>query len=125
MRPFLLLAAPVLVLAAPAIATGGFDCRATDGSGIGLSGTIGHVAGSPLVAAVLVLDGRTLPTATARPQVAIGRSWIDAREIRVDLVDPQATRFEAKLRVRIMTRLGATGTLRRDGATHPVRCEVE
>ena len=116
---------PLLVAASPALATGGFDCRTTDGSDIGLSGTIGHVAGSPLVAATLRLGERVLATATDRPQIAIGRSWIDAREIRVDLVDPQATRFEAELRARIMTRLGATGTLRRDGRTHPVRCSVE
>ena len=124
MRRFLL-GLPLLLAATPAFATGGFDCRTTDRSGIRMSGTIGHVAGSPLVAAQLHLGSRRLSTTGPEPQAAIGRSWIDSREIRVDLIDAQATRFEAQLRARIMTRTGATGTLARDGETHPVRCEIE
>jgi hypothetical protein len=115
---------PLLLAATPALATGGFDCRTSDRSDIVLSGTIGRVAGSPLVAAHLRIGERTLSTTDPEPQIAIGRSWIDEREIRVDLVDPQAERFEARLRVRT-TRSGTTGTLVLGDVTHPVRCEVE
>ena len=126
MKRFLLLGLPLLFAATPAFATGGFDCRTTDGSNIVMSGTIGRVIGSPLVAAHLRIgDQPTLSTTDPDPQFAIVRSWIDSREIRVDLADPGANHFEAQLRVRIMTRRGANGTLVRGGVTHPVRCEVE
>ena len=120
-----LVALPLLIASTPALATGGFDCRTTDGSDILVSGTIGRVIGTPLVAAHLRIGEETLSTTDAEPRIAIARSWIDAREIRVDLADPQAERFEAQLRARIMTRLGATGTLVRNRVTHPVRCEIE
>ena len=116
---------PLLLASTPAWATGGFECRTTDRSNISMTGTIGHTIASPLVTAQLRLGQRMLSTTGARPQLAIGRSWIDSREIRVDLVDANAMRFEAQLRARIMTRIGATGTLVRNGRTHPVRCTVE
>src|SRR5688500_9842333 len=125
MKRFVFLALPALLAATPAFATGGFDCRTTDGSNIRMIGTVGHVIASPLVAATLHLGRRTLSTTGAQPPIAIGGRWLDSREIRVALVDAQATRFEAQLRARIMTRIGATGTLWRDNVTHPVRCEVE
>ena len=125
MKCAFLLSVPLLFAAAPALATGGFDCRTTDGSRIIMSGTIGRVVGTPLIAAHLQIDGRTLGTNDPAPQIAIARSWIDEREIRVDLIDAQAERFEAQLRARIMTRGGATGTLVRNGVRHPVRCDVE
>ena len=121
--PFLCL--PLLFAATPAFATGGFACRATDGSGFALSGTIGHTIASPLVGARLQLGARLLGTTGESPQLAVGRSWIDERELRVDLVDLQATRYEAQLRVRIGARGTAAGTLARDGVSHPVRCEIE
>ena len=111
--------------ASPAFATGGFECRAEDRSGIRMDGVVGHVIASPLISARLLTPGRTYSTAGPTPQLAIGRSWLDAREIRVDLVDLRATRFEAQLRVRIMLRNQGVGTLVRAGRTHPVRCTVE
>ena len=125
MKRSLFLVLPLLLAPTPAYATGGFDCRATDRSGVAMSGTIGRVVGAPLVAAHLLLGERRLSTTDAEPQVTIARSWIDEREIRVDLADPNAERFEAQLRARIGARGVATGTLVRDGVTHPVRCEVE
>jgi hypothetical protein len=125
MTRFLLPGLALLFMATPAFATGGFDCRTTDRSGIMLSGTIGRVIGTPLVAAHLRLGEETYSTTDPEPRIAIARSWIDAREIRVDLVDPQAERFEAELRARIMLGGRATGTLVRRGVTHPVRCDVE
>ena len=125
MKRFLLLAAALLFAGSPALATGGFDCRTTDGSGLVMSGTIGRVIGAPLVAAHLQIDGRTLGTNDPDPQIAIGRSWIDQHEIKVDLVDAQAERFAAELRVRLTRRGDGTGTLVRNGRTHRVFCTVE
>ena len=120
-----LLCLPLLFAATPAFATGGFDCRTTDGSNILMSGTIGRVIGAPLIAAQLRLGDETLATTDPEPRIAIARSWIDTSEIRVDLADPQAERFEAQLRARTTPRGTATGTLVRAGVTHPVRCELE
>ncbi len=126
MKRFVFLALPALFAASPALATGGFDCRTTDGSNILMSGTIGRVIGAPLVAAHLRIgDQPTLSTTDPEPRFAIVRSWIDEREIRVDLADPGAERFEAQLRARTTMRGTANGTLVRAGVTHPVRCELE
>ncbi len=66
-----------------------------------------------------------LETEGPDPQIVIGQSWIEAGEMRVDLVDPQVERFEAQLRVRTDRRGNSVGTQVRDGRTFPVRCELE
>ena len=125
MRIAILTALAAFVLPSAAAATGGFDCRATDRSGLRISGVTGRGIVTPLVSARLSAPGRMISTSGERPQAAIGQSWIDSREIRLDLVDPQAMRFEARLRARITLRNQATGTLVRAGRTHPVRCTIE
>ena len=125
MRHAITAAIAALAFATPALATGGFECRATDRSGLAVAGVLGHGIASPLVSARLVEGGRTLSTTGDRPALSIAQSWIDSREIRLDLVDPNATRFEARLRARIMLRNQGTGTLVRKGRTHPVRCMLD
>jgi hypothetical protein len=125
MKRFFVLALPVLFAATPALATGGFDCRTTDRSNIRVSGTIGHGIVNPLVGARLVAGERIFSTEGQHPEIAIGQSWIDSREIRVDLVDPQASRFEVQLRLLTRPAWVATGTLVRAGRTHRVRCTLE
>ena len=125
MKGSLFVSLPLLFAASPALATGGFDCRTTDGSNIAISGTIGRVVGAPLVAARLRIGEQTLSTTDAEPRIVIARSWIDTREIRVDLADPQMERFEAELRARTRRDGTATGSLLREGVRHPVRCELE
>jgi hypothetical protein len=125
MRIAVAAALAALTAATPALATGGFDCRATDRSGLRVSGVTGHGIVTPLVSARLMEGRRTLATHGERPALAVGQSWIDEREIRLDLVDPQAMRFEARLRARITLRNQGTGTLVRGGRTHPVRCTIE
>jgi hypothetical protein len=125
MRIAVLIVCPLALLAAPALATGGFDCRTTDGSNIGLAGTIPHAISGGVLNARLEIGDRVLETHGPRPEISIGQSWIDEREIRVDLVDPQIERFEARLRVRTDRRGNSVGTLVREGRTHPVRCELE
>jgi len=123
MRPSLL-AAPLLFAAAPAAATGGFDCRATDGSGIVMSGTIGRVAGTPLISASLRIGDHVMASYGGDPEIAIARSWIDEDEIRVDLAHPELERIEARLRARIARSRGR-GTLERRGVVHPVLRTVD
>jgi hypothetical protein len=123
-RP-LLFALPLLLIGAPAFATGGFHCQTTDGSNLAISGSVGHVVGFPLLGATLHLGERTLATTDEPPQISIGRSWLDDREIRVDLIDSNAERYEAQLRVRVTRDGTARGTLVREGRTHRVQCELE
>jgi len=125
MKPRLAFALPLLLAAAPAAASGGFDCRATDRSGVGISGTTGRVAGSPLVGAALRVAGRSWATTDPVPRIVVARSWIDRHRIWVDLADPQVQRFEARLRVRLGRRGTGTGTLVQGGVPHPVSCTVE
>jgi len=121
-----LVALPLLIASTPALATGGFDCRTTDGSDILVSGTIGRVIGTPLIAAHLRVGNQpTLGTTDPDPQIFIVRSWIDARDLWVDLGGPTGDRIETQLRVRIGARSTGTGTLVHSGRRRPVRCEVE
>jgi hypothetical protein len=125
MNRFAFLGLPWLLAASPAFASGSFDCRTIDGSEIGISGTYGHVIGSPIVSARLQLGNRTLSTSGDGAEIAIGRSWLDETELRLDLVDLQVTRFEAELRVRQDARRRSVGTLIRDRTTRRVRCTFD
>ena len=125
MRLSLFVLPPLLLAASPALATGGFACEATDGSRVAMGGTVGHVIGAPLIGAWLEVGEQRWATTDPEPEIAIGRSWLDEHEIRVDLVDRQAERFEAQLRVRTSEAGEARGTLVRDGRTYPVRCDLE
>jgi hypothetical protein len=125
MKRTFFLGLPMLFVAGPAFATGGFACETTDGSGIAIGGTIGHVVGAPLVGAWLEVGGRMRATTDTPPALSVGRSWIDEREIRVDLVDPNFERLEAQLRVQTTDGGEARGTLVLGRASHPVRCELE
>ena len=109
--PFAIAAA---ALAGPALATSGLQCRPTSGSGPALDLVVGHGAGPVLVQARL-----------AGEPMAVAQSWIDARYLWLDLVDADASRYEAKLRAVFQPRLRgrpALGTLERGGRTYRVRC---
>jgi len=123
MRPASLLAAALLSVPAPALASASFECEATDGSGIAIVGNMARAIAAPLNAVMLRIGDRTLSTASDPPQILVGQSWLDAHELKVDLIDPGMERFEARLRVRITAEGEATGTLLRNGRSHPVRCE--
>jgi hypothetical protein len=123
MRPASLLAAALICVPAPALASASFECEATDGSGIAIVGNMARAIAAPLNAVILRIGERILSTATNPPQILVAQSWLDSRELKVDLVDPRMERFEAQLRVRIDTEGEARGTLVRNGRSHPVRCE--
>ena len=111
----LIFAAPLLLaLATPAHATGGFVCK-TGGAGpieVGLG--FGHVAGSALIATRLLDRGRNVPVRQAQ-------WWLDNRELRLVLTDPNAMRREVIVKAR---RNGHVydGSLWRGGKQRWVRC---
>ena len=109
-------ALPLLAIAAPAQATGGFVCRTAGSQPIEVSVGFGHVPGAPLITAVtrLVDNGRNVP-------VTAPQWWLDNSELRLLLADPSAMRREVIIKTR---RNGHVydGSLWRGGRRHWVRC---
>ena len=130
MKPRLLLAFPLLCGAAPAFATGGFDCWTAD-RGIVLTASFGNSEGTPIDAVFLEIDGRTLSSAGESPQLTILRRHFDvtpsydAREIHIVLSRRPSARAEFELRGRMERDGSSSGTFVRNGISHPVRCEME
>ena len=103
-------------LAGPASATGGFTCRTAGPRPIVVSIGFGHVAGAQLLTDVTRLtdNGRKVP-------VNAPQWWFDNSELRLLLIDPNATRREAIIKTR---RNGQfyDGNLWRGGKRSWVRC---
>ncbi len=117
-----------LTCAAPALATGGYQCRPVSGTGPSLSVVTGHAVAPVVVQASVTESGRTFTTAGEGARLAVAQSWIDTEGLKLDLVDAQVTRYEARLRARfVKTKFGreARGTLSRGGRVHQVRCAVD
>ena len=116
------LATPLLLLSTPALATGGYACTAEGTTPTTIEIVTGHGV-APAIAQVRLSEGeKLLSTAGNQPQIVILQSWMDADELRLDLVDPKVERYEARLRVRNVGPLTAAGTLERAGRTLRVRC---
>jgi hypothetical protein len=109
--PFLPLLAAI---AAPAQATGGMVCKTAGPKPVQVSLTIGHTVGSPLVSGRLVDRAQSI-------EVRAVQWWLDASELRLLLVDAQATRAEVMLKAKKNGRF-YDGTLVRSGRLRWVRC---
>jgi hypothetical protein len=119
MNKSLILLPVFLGISVPAQATGGLTCRTAGARPIQLSLVIGHTAVPSVVSARLTDSGREVPVVTAQ-------SWFDPAEIRIDLVDRNAMRHEARLRA--MWRGGSRsydGSLWRNGKRNWVRCREQ
>ena len=106
---------PCALLAAfPAYATGGLVCATAGPNPIEVSVGFGHVPGAPLIATRLLDGGRVIPVTSAQ-------WWLDDKEVRLLLINPDAMRQELLLRA---TRNGHTydGSLWRGGVQRWVRC---
>jgi len=121
-------AAVLLSAATPAFATGGYVCRPVSGAGPSLSVVTGHGV-APVAVSATIRDGRRqLSSSGTAPALAVAQSWIDDLDLRLDLVDRNAMRYEARLRARFAARSRgrqALGTLSRNGRVLRVRCEVD
>lgn len=111
-------------LAAPAAhATGGYHCETPDGSAA-ISTVIGRAV-PQMISARLDRDGETSTTQGEGADLSIGQSWLDDRQIMLDLVDPQALTYIARLRV---LRSGGPldyGYVTLGDETFPVTCETD
>jgi hypothetical protein len=116
-----------LLAASPAFATGGYTCRPVSGAGPVVSMGFGHAISSPVFVAQIQEGKRTLLASNdPKHPLRIGQSWMDRQYLWLDVIDAQATRFEAKLRATFQPKLRgrpAIGTLVRGGRTYRVRCE--
>jgi hypothetical protein len=119
MKKSLVAVSPLLVLASPAHATGGFDCRTAGPQPIEVSIGFGHAPGAPLIATAtrLLDDGRNVP-------VIAPQWWMDDSELRLLLADPSALRREVIIKTK---RNGHVydGSLWRGGKRRWVRCRED
>jgi len=104
----------VVGVAAPASATGGFVCRTAGPRPLGVSVGLGPVPGSALIGTRLTDNGRRVPVNPAQ-------WWLDGKELRLLLIDPNAMREELVIRT---TRNGRTydGSVVRNGQRRWIRC---
>ena len=106
---------PLLIAtASPAQATGGMTCRTAGPGPIEVSIVIGHAAGPPLASGRMVDDGRSV-------EVKAIQWWLDPTELRLLLVDPDATRTELTLKAKKNGQF-YDGTVERSGRSRWVRC---
>ena len=116
MRSSILLAAlPLLALAGPAHATGGFLCKTAKSPEIEIAVGFGHVPGAPIVAKRLRVDGKEV--AAEMPQW-----WLNDDEMNLQMITPDA--MESLLVMRT-TRKGWNydGQVIYRGRTHWIRCK--
>ena len=112
-KPLIALSALGL-LASPAHATGGFQCRTAASPRIEITLAFGHTAGSGLFSQRLRVDGKEI--AVDAPQW-----WLDDDELRVVLTDTQANERLAIVKAK---RKGDAydGTVVYPGRRHWIRC---
>ena len=114
MKKLILCAPLLLAIATPAHATGGFVCKTAGPGPIEIGLGFGHVAGSPLISARMTDRGRNVPVRHAQ-------WWLDGRELRLLLTDPNAMRREVIVKARRNGRV-YDGSLWRGGKQRWVRC---
>lgn len=110
----LLATGTILLAAGPANATTGLVCSTAGDRPIHIALVISHTAVPAVVSARLTDNRRQVPVVTAQ-------SWFDSGEVRIDLVDRNATRHEARLRA-VARGKSYDGTLWRNGQRRWVRC---
>ncbi len=116
MKYALAIAGLTMLGATPAHATGGLVCSTAGSSPLNLALVISHTAVPAVVSVRLTDNRRVVPVVTAQ-------SWFDSSEVRVDLVDRNATRHEARLRAtwRHASR-SYDGAIWRNGKRRWIRC---
>ena len=114
MNKSLVLLPLLLAFAVPAHATGGLTCRTAGTRPIEVSLVIGHTAVPAVVQARLSDNGRNVP-------VSVAQSWLEPTELRLDLVDSNAMRREARLLAKKNGRF-YDGSIWRGGKRRWVRC---
>ena len=102
------------LLASPAYATGGFQCRTAADPRIEITLGFGHTAGSALFSQRLRVDGKDIP-------VDAPQWWLDDNDLRLVLTDEQANERLAVVKAK---REGDAydGSVVYRGKSHWIRC---
>ena len=122
----LFVALPLLLVAGPAYATGGFDCRASGEDNIRMTIVTGHGV-APTVAQVRLTDGRrSFSTVGEGEPIVLAQSWLDNTGLKLDLVDAQVQNYVARLRLSFVARgANAVGDLYYEDRRIRVSCTGE
>ena len=105
-----------VITAGPANATGGLICTTSAHRPAQLFLVVSHAAVPAVVSVRMTDDGREVPVVAAQ-------SWLDEREMRLDLVDRNAESHEARLRAAWNSSTRSyDGSLWRNGERRWVRC---
>lgn len=122
MRPASRFAVAALACSAmPAFATSTVTCTARGWPGMDIAMVVGHGAAASVVQATISLGGEEIST-FGENGPRLGQAWIDANELKFDIVDANAERRLARLETRRRGRF-YVGTLSFRGRTIRVRCE--
>jgi hypothetical protein len=122
MKVATLLAAATLFAAAPTFATSTIECNAAGRARLGFYLNVGSGPGQA-ISGVHLFEGRTEVTAGLnRTSPAIAQSWIDERDLRLDLIDSNAEHYVARLNARKTRQDTYVGTLVYNGRTYPMTC---
>ena len=115
-----------MLCAAPAHATGTILCRSADRAGLEIYLVIGHGAGAMIAQARIVDGDEEIATGEAQPNPRIAQSWLDDRELRLDITDWNLEAFVARLRGNSRTSGGPyVGTLQYRGRSLRLTCTSE
>lgn len=107
-----------------AAATGGLFCRpAGKDDAPTLSLVIGHGATGTMFGATLDDGARSRSTMGDDAPLVLLQSWIDERQVLLELADRAVTERIALFKGRPNRTGGATGTLTYRGRSHAMRCE--
>ena len=121
---FALLAA-ALIPAAPALATGSIHCSSTERGAPEIYLSIGRGAGAAIIQMSLSGPAGQFTTGAGPRAPIVAQSWLDERELKIDVIDHNVEYHIARL---ISRRAGENlyrGTLRYRGRTHAMSCEFE
>ena len=127
MRPASCIAAALACAASPAFATSTILCRSTispsDGPELAL--IAGHGAASGIFQAQFSLGNERFTTGQGAGAPAIVQSWIDERQLKVQIADANAEAVIIRLDTRRRAGDSYSGILIHRGRTWRVRCSEE
>jgi hypothetical protein len=124
-KPALPIALLALLSASPAFASGTIHCSSTERGAPEIYLVVGRGAGAAITGMHLSGPAGQFTTGAGAGSPAVSQSWLDERDLRIEVVDSNAEYHVARL---IGRRAGENlyrATLRYRGRTHAMSCAFE